>query len=386
MTGDVHAQTAHIRIVGTGADKTSLSLTGLQSGPGEAERLFMQTLQRDLVMSGWFTIGEAAAAIQVSGQVTPTAAVTCAVRNGATGQSYFSRVFPDAGVTPSAQAHRVCDAIVEAVKKVPGIASLRIAMVGSRGGKKDLYMCGMDGNDLVQLTRDGTPCLAPNWFPDGTALVYTSMHRKFPDVYRINLRTLSRTAISSHPGINAGASISPDGREMALALSKDGNPELYVKDLAGGALRRMTTTRQAAEASPSWSPDGRELAYVSDSSGSPQVYVIRRDGSGSRRITLRGSENVSPDWGPDGRIAYSSLRQGRYQICVYDPKTRVETQVTSEYVDHESPSWTRDARHILVERTVSYHTDVYLLDTLGDAPVRLTRLQGDWYAPACSPR
>jgi len=95
---------------------------------------------------------------------------------------------------------------------------------------------------------------------------------------------------------------------------------------------------------------------------------------------------VSPDWGRDGRIAYSSKRQGRYQICVYDPDTRVETQVTTEYVDHEAPSWTPDGRHILVERTVAYHTDVYLLDTLGDPPVRLTRLQGDWYAPACAPR
>jgi TolB protein len=381
----VTAQTAQIRIVGDGADKTTIGLAGLQAGAGDAERLFVQTLQQDLARSGWFKPGGATAAIQVTGVVTPTS-VTCAVDAGAGGKRYFERVFAEPGDSPRQRAHRVCDAIVEAVKRVPGIASLRVALIGSRAGKKDLYVCGMDGADLVQLTRDGAPCLAPNWYPDAQALVYTSLHRGFPDVYRVDLRSLGRTAISSYPGINAGAAISPDGREMALALSRDGNPELYVKNLGTGKLRRLTKTRGAAEASPSWSPDGKRIAYVSDSTGAPQVYAIDAAGGRPTRLSLRGSENVSPDWGPDGRIAYSGKRQGRYQICVYDPTTRDETQVTSEAVDYESPAWARNARHLLVERTEGYHTDVYLLDTLGDVPVRLTNLQGDWYAPACAPR
>jgi Tol biopolymer transport system component len=101
---------------------------------------------------------------------------------------------------------------------------------------------------------------------------------------------------------------------------------------------------------------------------------------------MRGSENVSPDWGPDGRIAFSSRRDGRYHICTIDPSTGRGEQHTGDNADHEEPSWARDARHIVYVRTVVYHADLYVLDTLGDPEVRLTTFQGDWYSPAWSPR
>jgi len=186
--------------------------------------------------------------------------------------------------------------------------------------------------------------------------------------------------------VNAGAAISPDGRLMALTLSKDGNPELYIKNLGSGKLTRLTKTGTAAEASPTWSPDGKKIAFVSDSSGSPQIYIVSSRGGKARRVTHRGNENVSPDWGPDGRIAFSSKRSGRYQICVMDPERHTEEQLTSDYVDHEQPSWAPDGRHIAYARTEGYVSDVYILDTMGDAPLRLTRLKGNWYAPAWSPK
>jgi TolB protein len=88
----------------------------------------------------------------------------------------------------------------------------------------------------------------------------------------------------------------------------------------------------------------------------------------------------------DGRIAFSSRRFGHYQICVWDPAKRKEAQITTDGADYESPSWAPDGRHIACARTVGYNSDVYILDTLGDAPVRLTRYQGEWYAPNWSRR
>jgi TolB protein len=238
----------------------------------------------------------------------------------------------------------------------------------------------------MRVTHQGAVCLSPNWWPDGSALVYTSFHDDYPDVYRIDLLNKRRTKLAGFPGLNTGADVSPDGRSMALILSKDGNPELYVMDLNSRRVTRLTRSPHAAEASPSWSPDGRQIVFVSDSSGSPQVYVVGRSGQAPVRISLRGRENVAPDWGPDGRIAYSSRQQGRYQIVVYDPASRKSVQLTNEYVDHEDPSWAPDGRHIVYVRTVRYHSDLYLLDTMGDASVRLTTLKGDWYSPACSAR
>ena len=392
FTGVNHVAAEDIRIVGSGSAnrKISLTLEGIKGCRSKKGLLFYNVMKRDLKNSGWFTVVEKpAATIQVGGTFTDSGvnvSAACDVRNGSTGKRYFSKVFARKSSEISPLAHEVSDAIVSAVKHVPGIASTRIAMIASRGGKKDIVICGADGKNVVQLTRDGAPCLSPTWGPEGNTLYYTSFYRGFPDVYKIQLASGKRTRAASYPGINAGADISPDGRKMALTLSKDGNPELYIRDLRSGKLTRLTKTGNAAEASPSWSPDGKQIAFVSDSTGSPQIYVIGNSGGRPKRVTFRGTENVSPDWGMDGRLAYSSRRGGRYQICVLDLKSRKEDQITSDYVDHEQPSWAPDGRHIVYARTEGYISDVYVLDTLGDAQVRLTQFKGDWYSPAWWPK
>lgn len=379
-----------IRIVGTGGDdKLALSLTALKVSGTAPEKQFLEVLGADLVRSGWFHLNGASPVIAIRGSskaVGGTLEVNCEVVNRATGKSYFSRVYRQEATHAPVLAHAVADAIVEAVKGVKGIASTRIAMIGSRGGKKELYVVGSDGQQLVPLTRDGSPCLSPAWSPDARKLFYTSFVRGFPDIYRIDLDSGRRTRVVAFPGINTGAQVSPDGRFLALVLSKDGNPEIYTRQIGRDKVIRITRTSHAAEASPTWSPDGRKLAFVSDSTGAPQVYIIGRTGGKPKRITFRGNENVSPSWGPDGRLVYSSRRQGRYQLCIYDPKTRREQQITSDTADHENPSWAPDARHIAYSRTEGYSSSVYILDTMGDPELKLTPLKGDWYFPAWSPR
>ena len=85
-----------------------------------------------------------------------------------------------------------------------------------------------DGEGLVRLTRDGPCALARTGRPDGKALLYTSFVQGFPDVYVAELSTGHRRRVSGFAGLNSGAAMSPDGKRVALVLSKDGNPELYV--------------------------------------------------------------------------------------------------------------------------------------------------------------
>jgi TolB protein len=285
-----------------------------------------------------------------------------------------------------ALAHRAADEIVEALTGRPGIASSRIVMVGTQSGSKELYYCDADGHNLVQWTRDKSVSVAPKWGPEGRKVVYTSYLRRFPDVFSIDLSSGKREQIAGYGGLNTGADISPDGRDVVLILSKDGNPELYVKNLKSGRLTRLTKTPHAVEASPSWSPDGEQIVYVSDQSGRPQLYMLSRKGGRPVRLTTRGLENVSPDWGSSGLIVFSSRVGGRYQVCTVDPRTREVTQITEGRADFEDPSWAPDGRHIAATRTENYRSEVYILDTMGDPPIALTRYKGDWYSPAWSPR
>ena len=54
--------------------------------------------------------------------------------------------------------------------------------------------------------------------------------------------------------------------ELALTISKDGNPELYTVSANGGGARRLTRTR-GVESGPTWSPDGSEIIYSFDGRG-----------------------------------------------------------------------------------------------------------------------
>jgi TolB protein len=212
-----------------------------------------------------------------------------------------------------------------------------------------------------------------------------SYMKNFPDAYLIEIASGKRKRIASYPGLNSSPTMSPDGKNIALILSKDGNPELYIKNLASEKLTRLTQTVKAGEASPCWSPDGSQIVYVSDSSGQPQLYVVSRDGGQSRRLTSRGYQNVSPDWSKNGLIAYASLLGRRWSIQVLDPRTLDSKAITPADADYEDPSWAPDDRHIACGRSVQYSSKVYLLDIKGDPPLALTDYPGDWYSPAWSP-
>src|SRR5207249_10001969 len=91
---------------------------------------------------------------------------------------------------------------------------------------------------------------------------YTSYKAGNPDIYVHDLQSGTRRAFARYPGLNAGAAPSPDGRRVALVLSKGGSPDIYVCDADGSNLKPLTRTREA-ESSPCWSPDGRTICFSS---------------------------------------------------------------------------------------------------------------------------
>ena len=71
---------------------------------------------------------------------------------------------------------------------------------------------------------------------------------------------------------------------MVFSLEQGGNTDIYLMDLHGGNLRRLTDA-PSIETAPSFSPDGSRIVFESDRSGTQQLYVMpasrRRGASGS---------------------------------------------------------------------------------------------------------
>lgn len=383
---------AQVRVTKTMSGASLLDISGLQHSGTGAVDLFYKTLTADLERSGWFTIITVGRAeFTVTGTIAEkvgTLEVRCEAYNVMSRERYLGKSYRMPATDVRIMAHRVADDIIAALTGHPGMASTKILMVGARAGNKELYICDADGHNLRQLTHDNSISLSPKWSPDATQFVYTSFLARFPDVYLVTLSSGKRQKIAGYPGLNACASISPDGRELALTLSKDGNPDLFVKNLQTGKLTQLTRTKRAAEASPAWAPDGRSIVFVSDSSGSPQLYIIDRAGGAARRITSSGSENVDPDWGKNGFIVYSSQMGRQYHVCVLNPQTLAFRQISNGPGDFEDPAWAPDGRHIVCSRTQNYNSRLFVLDSMSSSCVSLLpdSEKGDWLFPAWSPK
>lgn len=216
------------------------------------------------------------------------------------------------------------------------------------GGYKQIYTIGVDGSDLHAVTRDRTIHLLPSWGPGGKVM-YTSYRANNPDLW-IGSGSNAQKLVS-YTGINSGAALSPDGKEIALTLSRDGNTEIYIVDLKGDILRRCTTSN-SEDLSPSWSPDGRQIAFVSDRTGGPQIFVMNRDCSNPRRVTMRGEYNVSPDWSPDGSsIAFTGRAGGRFDIFTVDPRTLDVRRITQAQGSNFDATWSPDGRYLMFAST-----------------------------------
>ena len=261
------------------------------------------------------------------------------------------------------------DAILKTLFAIPPFVSRKITFVRqAANGTKELYACYLDGSGQERLTFNRAISTEPAWGHAG-ALVYTLAQNNALSVVLMDYHNKRQRVISRARGLNASAALSPDGRSVALALSRDGKVDLHVLDLASGASRKLTND-SSVESSPCWSPDGRQIAFVSDATGigSPRLYIVPADGSApARRLVTGGGEAVSPDWSRrNNLLVFATKSLGSYAIAVLDmsaPASKPEI-VTAAAGDWEAPSWAPDGRHVICTRARAGKRDLVIVDTL----------------------
>ncbi len=67
--------------------------------------------------------------------------------------------------------------------------------------------------------------------------------------------------------------VSPDGQRIAFASTRDGNYEIYVANIDGSKVRRVTH-HEGRDDYPSWHPDSAQLIFVSERRGRSDLYLV----------------------------------------------------------------------------------------------------------------
>lgn len=295
--------------------------------------------------------------------VTPTQVRVDIVRSPS-GTTVASEV-----VTGSSPRNALLRAADVAVAKTNGLGlrgffASKLAFINERTGKKEIYTGDLMFGEVKQITRDNSIALSPRWAPDGSRLLYTSFYKSgFPDIFTIDLGSFQRTTFVSFKGTNSGARFSPNGSQVAMILSGEGTPEVYVSNAQGRGVTRKTRS-DAIKSSPCFSPDGTRLVFASEPG--PQLYTMPVNGGAPTRLTSGISGYCSePDWSRanPNRIAFT-IRVGRnFQIAVYDFSKRTSEQVSKAPFDGVEPNWLPDGRHLVYTARTATTSRVCILDT-----------------------
>ncbi|HYM81666.1 MAG TPA: Tol-Pal system beta propeller repeat protein TolB [Candidatus Limnocylindria bacterium] len=282
--------------------------------------------------------------------------------------------------------HQFADDIVLQFTGEPGVSRTKIAFVVQQGRQKELFVMDWDGAGVRPLTAERSIALSPNWSPDGSLILFTSYKGGSGARVHVIPSTGGKSfLVSGRQGLNTSAAYSPDGREIALTLSQDGNSEIYVLDARGGSPKRITSHR-SIDTSPAWSPTGREIAFTSDRSGSPQVYVMDREGGNARRLTFEVDYTDSPAWSPKGdRIAFVARTGGGFDIhtCRSDGG---DARLVVSGRSNENPRWSPDGRHLVFASNRDGAYGLYVTDLDSNPPRRLDTGGRVALSPAWSPR
>jgi TolB protein len=186
---------------------------------------------------------------------------------------------------------------------------------------------------------------APNWTPDGAALVYNSNGL----MYRFDLDQAKPVAINTGFATrnNNDHVLSFDGRHLAIShhsAEDDGASIVYTLPVEGGTPSRVT------DSGPSylhgWSPDGNFVVYTGRREGDYDVYKIPVQGGEEIRLTNAPGLDDGPEYSPDGQYIYfNSVRSGTMQIWRMKPDGSEQTQLTDDgynnWFPHISPDGTQ---------------------------------------------
>ena len=249
--------------------------------------------------------------------------------------------------------HLVADVVYERMTGDKGYFDTRVVFIDETGAKdnrvKRLAVMDQDGANLKVLSQGRELILGPRFSPTSQQVVYTAYQQGNPHVYLQDLASGQHEVLGNFDGMTFAPRFSPDGGRVLFSLQRGGGSSIFEYDLASKQSRQITEGK-AIDTGPSYSPDQRQIVFESDREGTQQLFVMNADGSGQSRLSHGDGRYSTPVWSPRGDlIAFTKMQDGRFLIGVMRPDGSGERILTGGF-HNEGPTWAPNGRVLMFFR------------------------------------
>jgi TolB protein len=212
-----------------------------------------------------------------------------------------------------------------------------------------IYVMNTDGSGIHRVSTGKGRCTCSYFLRGDRRILYASTHQADPapppppdrsrgyvwaiypgyDIFTARPDGTDLRQITTTPGYDAEATVSPDGRHIVFTSMRDGDLDLYSMDADGRGVRRLTRTI-GYDGGAFFSPDGKRICFRAHRPQSVaeiqeyqdllrqnlirpsrlELFVMNADGTGQRQVTHNRAANFCPFFTPDGRQLIFSSNQG----------------------------------------------------------------------------
>lgn len=158
--------------------------------------------------------------------------------------------------------------------------------------------------DTISTTSNSVPLTAndildydPDWLPDDSAVVFAQGEDDASVLKLIDIDTLEITDLTSGVFGDEDPAVSPDGTEVVFASLRGGTGgyDLFLLNLATMEITKLPTM-DGDEHDPAWSPGGRYIVFSGGEEGAENLFILDlADGAIDPFTTAAGSD-ITPSW------------------------------------------------------------------------------------------